>query len=88
MKLTFVNVGYGEAIVAECPDEKCRDGRFVMVIDGGSGEAGEYADRASGRQTLLEYLESTDIRQIDCMEAKGLVLTCRTGIRIILESTN
>lgn len=26
MKLTFVNVGYGEAIVAECPDEKCRDG--------------------------------------------------------------
>ena len=67
MKLTFVNVGYGEAIVAECPDEKCRDGRFVMVIDGGSGEAGEYADRASGRQTLLEYLESTDIRQIDCM---------------------
>ena len=27
-------------------------------------------------------------RQIDYMEAKGLVLTCRTGIKIILESTN
>ena len=65
--LTFVNVGYGEAIVVECPDAGCRDGRFVMVIDGGSGEAEEYADRSSGRQTLLEYLESSRIGHIDCM---------------------
>lgn len=65
--LTFVNVGYGEAVVVECPDANCRDGRFVMVIDGGSGEAEEYADRTSGRQTLLEYLESSGIGHIDCM---------------------
>ena len=61
--LTFVNVGYGEAVVVECPDANCRDGWFVMVIDGGSGEAEEYADRTSGRQTLLEYLSSTRQRK-------------------------
>ena len=67
MKLTFVNVGYGEAMVLECPDESRPDGRFVMVIDGGSGEADEYADRSSGRWTLLEYLDSSKVGHIDCM---------------------
>ena len=33
MKLTFVNVGYGEAILLECPDPRFADGVFVMVID-------------------------------------------------------
>lgn len=67
MKLTFVNVGYGEAMVLECPDESRPDGRFVMVIDGGSGEADEYADRSSGRWTLLEYLDFSKVGHIDCM---------------------
>ena len=39
MKVTFVNVGYGEAILLECPDPARPGGAFVMVIDGGSGEA-------------------------------------------------
>ena len=47
LKLTFVNVGYGEAALLECPDPAFPGGTFVMVIDGGSGEAGEYADRPS-----------------------------------------
>lgn len=69
MKLTFVNVGYGEAIVAECPDPGCRDGTFVLVIDGGGAERSEFADRSTGRMPLAEYLERRGIGHIDCMVA-------------------
>ena len=41
LKLTFVNVGYGEAALLECPDPAFPGGTFVMVIDGGSAEAEE-----------------------------------------------
>ena len=67
VKLTFVNVGYGEAMVLECPAPECRGGVFVMIIDGGSGEAEEYADRSSGRMTMAEYLRARNIDHIDCM---------------------
>lgn len=67
MKLTFVNVGYGEAILVECPDPLRPRGAFVMVIDGGSGEPGEYRDRASGRVPLLEYLSARGLDHIDVM---------------------
>ncbi|MBQ7777824.1 MAG: MBL fold metallo-hydrolase [Oscillibacter sp.] len=67
VKLTFVNVGYGEAMVLECPAPKRPGGVFVMVIDGGSGEAEEYADRSGGRITLAEYLQAKGIDHIDCM---------------------
>lgn len=67
MKLTFVNVGYGEAILAECPDPARPGGTFVMVIDGGSGEAQEYQDRASGRLPLAEYLAARGLDHIDVM---------------------
>lgn len=33
MTLTFVNVGYGEAILLECPDPARPGGRFVMAIE-------------------------------------------------------
>ena len=67
--LTFVNVGYGEAVVLRCPAPERPGGWFVMVIDGGSGEAEEYADRASGRLTLAEYLAAAGVDHIDCMVA-------------------
>lgn len=67
MKLTFVNVGYGEAMVLECPDSARPGGVFVMVIDGGSGEAEEYRDRASGRVPLAEYLSLRGLDHIDVM---------------------
>ena len=54
LKLTFVNVGYGEAMILECPDPHFPDGTFVMVIDGGSAEASEFADRSTGRIPLSE----------------------------------
>ena len=56
LKLTFVNVGYGEAALLECPDPAFPGGTFVMVIDGGSAEAEEYRDSATGRIPLDQYL--------------------------------
>ena len=67
MKLTFVNVGYGEAILLECPDPRFADGVFVMVIDGGSAEAEEFSDRSSGRLPLTEYLHAHGPGHIDLM---------------------
>lgn len=67
MKLTFVNVGYGEAVLLECPDPARPGGAFVMVIDGGSGEDEEYRDRSSGRVPLAEYLSAGKLDHIDVM---------------------
>ncbi|WP_302619991.1 ComEC/Rec2 family competence protein [uncultured Oscillibacter sp.] len=65
MTLTFVNVGYGEAILLECPDPARPGGRFVMAIDGGSIEEEEYQDRSSGRIPFMEYLCARGLDHID-----------------------
>ena len=67
MRLTFVNVGYGEAMVAECPAPDCRNGRFVMVIDGGGNDPAEFADCASGRIPMASYLTARGLDHIDVM---------------------
>lgn len=67
MNATFVNVGYGEAILLECPDPRFRDGTFVMLIDGGGARADEFSDRASGRVPLAEYLADRGLSHIDLM---------------------
>ena len=67
MKLTFVNVGYGEAILLECPDPARPGGVSTMVIDGGSGGPEEYRDRSSGRVPLAEYLAARRLDHIDVM---------------------
>ena len=67
LKLTFVNVGYGEAALVECPDPAFRGGRFTMLIDGGRAEHAEFADRSSGRVPLAEYLLDRGLDHIDCM---------------------
>ena len=67
MELTFVNVGYGEAMVLRCPDPARPGGVFTMVIDGGSGEAAEYAARATGRTPLADYLAGRGLERIDVM---------------------
>lgn len=57
MTVTFVNVGYGEAVLIRCPDPACRGGEFVMLVDGGSADPSEFADRRSGRLPLWQYLK-------------------------------
>mgnify|MGYP002266456995 CR=1 FL=1 len=69
LKLTFVNVGYGEAALLECPDPAFPGGTFVMVIDGGSAEAEEYRDSATGRIPLDQYLSLRGVDHIDLMVA-------------------
>lgn len=66
LKLTFVNVGYGEAVLLECSDRTRPGGNFVMVIDGGSAEPMEYLHTQSGRIRLAEYLQS-HVDHIDIM---------------------
>lgn len=65
LKLTFVNVGYGEAILLECPDHTRPSDRFVMVIDGGSGEAEEYSNHQSGRIPMADWLSQYGLDHID-----------------------
>ena len=45
LTVTFVNVGYGEAILLESPDPSKPDGVFTALIDGGSAENSEFAER-------------------------------------------
>lgn len=63
--VTFVNVGYGEAILLECPDATRPNGVFTALIDGGSAEAAEFADRSSGRLPIEEYFRKRGIRYLD-----------------------
>lgn len=66
-QVTLVNVGNGDAIMVEVPDKGCRDGRFVMLIDGGSNEISEYADQSTGRIRAVDYIEQKGIHHIDVM---------------------
>ncbi len=67
MKLTFVNVGYGEAMLLECPDASRPGGVFTALIDGGGAEASEFEDRSSGRIPIQEYLSAHGPERIDLM---------------------
>lgn len=67
MKLTYVNVGYGEAMLLECPDNHFRDGTFIMLIDGGSADKREFADCSSGRIPLADFLTARKLTHIDVM---------------------
>lgn len=58
-EITFINVGYGEAILV-------RRGPFVMLIDGGSDEPGEYP-RPLPRIRCLDYLRDRGIGRIHLM---------------------
>ncbi len=65
MKMTFVNVGYGEAILLECPDDSCPDGVFHALIDGGGANRSEFEDRSSGRIPLADFLTERDLPRLD-----------------------
>jgi len=64
LKITFINVGYGESILLEYEKPSCPEDTFTMLIDGGSNEPEEYAGH-SGRITALEYLYNAGIMKLD-----------------------
>ncbi len=59
MKLTFINVGYGEAILIET-------GSTTWLIDGGSAEAEEFAD-SPARNRCITALRKMNVSKIDVM---------------------
>lgn len=67
LKLTFVNVGYGEAILLSLFEEGRQGKTFRMLIDGGSAIPEEYEGSSSGRIPLADYLEQHGISEIDLM---------------------
>lgn len=72
LQITFINVGYGEAIYLECPDNDRPGGVFTMLIDGGSAEAAEFAQSTTGRITAADYLRRTGAGPLDVMVATHL----------------
>lgn len=93
LRLTFINVGYGEAILIDAPDAARPDGRFYALIDGGSAADSEFADRTSGRIRAEEYLAplprldlavSTHIHEDHLC---GLLRVCRDHPPAVLRQT-
>ena len=67
LQITFINVGYGEAIYIRCPDAALPGGWFTMLIDGGSAEAEEYAPQTTGRIRAAEYLRQEGAPRLNVM---------------------
>jgi competence protein ComEC len=67
LKITFLNVGYGEAVLVRCGAPARPGGAFTLLVDGGSAEASEYADRTSGRIRLSEYLARHPLDHLDVL---------------------
>lgn len=70
LKLTFINVGYGEAtliqLFSEQPSPALPAMPFTVLIDGGSGEDAEYAP-GNGRTRCADYLREHNIKKLDLL---------------------
>ena len=66
-RISFINVGNGDAILIELKEESLPKGSFVMLIDGGSGEAWEYENNSTGRLRAAEFLAREMAGPIDVM---------------------
>ncbi len=66
-RLTFANVGYGEAMLFELPDPSSSRGVFVVLFDGGPGDPNEFIDSSSGRKPFAAHLDALGIDHIDAM---------------------
>ncbi len=51
----------------QCPDSRYANGTFTMLIDGGSADPTEYADRSSGRIPFAEYAAEIGLDHIDLL---------------------
>lgn len=64
LQISFMNVGYGEAILITCGEGGKEP--FVMLIDGGSSEADEF-EGYPYRVSAAEYLTRAGVKRIDLM---------------------
>ena len=67
LKVTFINVGYGEAIMLECPAADRPDGVFYMLMDAGGRREEEFAGNTTGRIPAAEYLKRAGIPRLDAI---------------------
>lgn len=65
MKVTFINVGYGEAILLQCADAARPGGVFTALVDGGSAEDAEYD--GAGRVRAADYLRHAGVKRLDLL---------------------
>ena len=85
MDITFINVGYGEAILITCEDPACESGQFVMLIDGGSAMDSEYTGE-SGRIRAWDLLQEKQISHIDLLVFSHVHEDHTCGLVPIIES--
>lgn len=64
-RITFANVGYGEAMLLEADDPSCENGTFTMLIDGGGNTPEEYSGSTTGRLPFDEFLQRKNITHLD-----------------------
>jgi competence protein ComEC len=62
LKITFINVGYGDAILLESGE-----GAFRIFIDGGSAGDGEFTSSLTGRIRSSAYLERLGVTELDLL---------------------
>lgn len=62
LTLTFVNIGYGEAILLQRRS-------FTALIDGGPGDPKEYENSTTGRIRVIDYLRKKKISHLDLLVA-------------------
>lgn len=66
MKITFVNVGYGEAILIELNTQMSESRPYAVMIDGGGSDAAEFEGFAQ-RIRASDYLQEKGIKRIDLL---------------------
>ena len=66
MKITFINVGYGEAILIEMREIMPARKPYTVMIDGGGSEETEFAGHPQ-RIRAFEYLKKNGIKEIDLL---------------------
>jgi beta-lactamase superfamily II metal-dependent hydrolase len=85
LRLTFINVGYGEAILLEAADQAHENGVFRALIDGGSAEPEEYNDTSSGRIPVIRWLEQKGVSHIDLLVNTHIHEDHMSGLQAVAE---
>lgn len=87
LKITFVNVGYGDSIlIEEFRDEKRV---FSMLVDGGLPYSGAYCrayDSCPGRTPIFKYLQSHGIQSLDAMLLSHLHIDHVGGLPAVMQT--
>lgn len=82
MELTFINVGYGEAVLMR--HRKPDGAAFTALIDGGSAKEEEYS-ASQWRVHTADYLEEKGIKELDLLIATHFHEDHIAGLEAVME---